>query len=125
MRSEAPHLQDGASGKCRYDYRVGFPPRPCSRKAGHPAGRQVPRKPLLGADQGAQYNKESTFPGSDELHLPVSWRVLMQHWARIAISKSDLVISLRLIPFTLRVLISLSLDTLILVPGTKSHKSIR
>jgi hypothetical protein len=28
-KSEAPHPQGGASGKCRYDYRVGFPPRPC------------------------------------------------------------------------------------------------
>jgi hypothetical protein len=26
-KSEAPRPQGGASGKCRYDYRVGFPPR--------------------------------------------------------------------------------------------------
>ena len=48
--SEAPRPQGGASGKCSYDYTVDFdstagvrfrPPRPCSRKAGHPADLPV------------------------------------------------------------------------------------
>jgi len=43
--SEAPRPQGGASGKCGYDYRVGFPPRlPAYRRAGragHPADLPV------------------------------------------------------------------------------------
>jgi len=42
--------QRGASGKGRYDYKVGFPPRPCSRKAGHPAGLPVTISEREGSD---------------------------------------------------------------------------
>jgi len=34
LRSKASRPQSGASGRCRYDYRVGFPP---AYKAGYPA----------------------------------------------------------------------------------------
>jgi len=37
--SEAPRPQGGASGKCRYDYRVGFPPRPCYGQEGGASSR--------------------------------------------------------------------------------------
>jgi len=38
---EALRPHGGASGKCRYDYRVGIPPGPCSRKAGLPVDLPV------------------------------------------------------------------------------------
>jgi len=58
-----PAHRAGLPGNVDYDYTVGFPPRlPAYRqagKAGHPAD------------------------------LPVNWGILMQHWARIEINKSD------------------------------------
>ena len=45
-RLKLPPLKGGASGKCKYDYRIGFPLRPCltGRKAGHPADLPVKRR---------------------------------------------------------------------------------
>jgi murein DD-endopeptidase MepM/ murein hydrolase activator NlpD len=39
LTSEAPCPQGGASGKCRYHYRVGFPPRPCYGQEGGASSR--------------------------------------------------------------------------------------
>ena len=52
-----PAHRAGLPGNEEYNYKVGFPPRPCSRKAGHPADLPV--------NSGFFFNKIKILPTRD------------------------------------------------------------